>query len=330
MLPETVKDTADILFFNRLFDSVNGSFSKPREGKIYRTAVTPTSPHHKLWQESIPILKSMRYVDKNGRASVVPTLSSWIKTIEGFKMLCAHMYKLGENSLLLRHFNQDPLENLFGAIRAHGHSNITPTAAGFQATYKTLLINNFTSAHSVGANCEKDKNICLQNLQYFFEIEGPAEPPPNGPAMIEEHLNIYIDVDSLLKSNSPQDIQKCAAAGYCSGWLVRNAKKKVYQNCVTCTSQLESEEKQSFHNFIKISEYSNKNWLCYPSKNVFDIFVHIEVIVIEIMKSMSHEENNIEYVKLIISAVVDFSFIKCIEHKSKLTEYFIKKLLIFA
>lgn len=145
----------------------------------------------------------------------------------------------------------------------------------------------------------------------------------------EEHLNISVNIDALLRSNSPKDVEKCAAVGYCSGWIVRNAKKNIYKNCVTCNSQLESKEMQSFHNFIKISEYDNKSWLCYPSKNAFDIFVHMEVTVMEIMKTMSHKENIIEYVKLIVSVVINFGFITCTEHKSKIIEYLLKKILNF-
>lgn len=41
------KDTADIcLFFDQIFDSVNGNFHKVVDGKVYRTAVTKNSPHH--------------------------------------------------------------------------------------------------------------------------------------------------------------------------------------------------------------------------------------------------------------------------------------------
>lgn len=72
------------------------------------------------------------------------------------------------NSLLLCHFNQDPIENFFGAIRAHGYSNIMPTATAFEGAYKTFMVNNITYSHSVGSNCEKDDNVCLQSLKYFI------------------------------------------------------------------------------------------------------------------------------------------------------------------
>ncbi|CAG4954875.1 unnamed protein product [Parnassius apollo] len=57
-------ETADLLlFFDDLFDSVNGSYSEIVGRKKYRAAVTSTSPHHNLWNYSIPILKSMKFFD---------------------------------------------------------------------------------------------------------------------------------------------------------------------------------------------------------------------------------------------------------------------------
>ncbi|KAJ8720566.1 hypothetical protein PYW08_006031 [Mythimna loreyi] len=71
VLDKESHETADLLmFFDNLFDSVNGSFSDIRHGKINRAAVTPTSPHRNLWNYSIPILKTMRFVSFNSTQSV--------------------------------------------------------------------------------------------------------------------------------------------------------------------------------------------------------------------------------------------------------------------
>lgn len=73
-------DTADLLmFFDDLFDSVNGSYSNVKGGKIYRAAATPSLPHHKLWTESIKVLKPMNFENAQNQG-VVPSLFSWIKT----------------------------------------------------------------------------------------------------------------------------------------------------------------------------------------------------------------------------------------------------------
>lgn len=74
------------LFFDQLFDSVNGSFDKIINGKIYRTAVKSKSPHHDLWANSLKVLKSMEYVNiiSGKRTNPQPrVITNWMKTIRG-------------------------------------------------------------------------------------------------------------------------------------------------------------------------------------------------------------------------------------------------------
>jgi len=53
------------------------------EGKIYRTAVTKNSIHHTLWNNSIKVLSTMKFLGKNEKPVKVPTLNNWITTIKG-------------------------------------------------------------------------------------------------------------------------------------------------------------------------------------------------------------------------------------------------------
>ncbi|CAK1593758.1 unnamed protein product, partial [Parnassius mnemosyne] len=329
-LDKSSYETADLLlFFDDLFDSVNGSFSEIIGGKKYRAAVTPTSPHHNLWNYSIPILKSMKFVSSNSRG-VVPSLSSWIQTIENFKNIVKFLNSKGINSLLLRNFNQDPLENFFGAIRAHGYSNIMPTSSAFEGAFKTLLINNITSSHSVGSNCEKDDSVCLQSLKCFL-----INPKDNNTATECEdevdYAHLYIDpinTDALLASKTPMDIEKCAAIGYCSGWIAQLAKKHVFKNCITCRHDLEAEDLLNFHKFIKMKEYENKKWLCYPTRALFDFFAQVEHISIEILKDRAKNYIS-KYIKLIMTVNLNFNFLTCLLHKNDLTDYLINKSTFF-
>jgi hypothetical protein len=266
----------------------------------------------------------MKYINQNGKETIVPSLFSWIKTIKGVKLLCENMHKQGHRSILLINLNQDPLENFFGAIRAHGYSNIMPTAAACQGAYKTLIINNMSSTHSLGANCEQDGSVCLQNIQYFFYINDTAEETQTCRHPIDyNHLNININTNEILKSNLPRDIKKCAAIAYCSGWSIRAAKKNVYKDCVTCFSQLKSREMEEFHKIINNSEYAGQKWLCYPKRNVFDIFSHTEMIVNQIMKSMGHKKKYSYLNKTNCGLYSKFRFHNM--HRNKLTEYLIKK-----
>lgn len=247
-------ETADLLmFFDDLFDSVNGSYSEIKGGKVYRAAVTPTSPHHKLWNESLKTLKTMKFINSYNQG-VVPSLTSWIKTIENFKRITKHLNDRGVRSLLLRNINQDALENFFGAIRAHGCSNIMPNAPAFESAFKTLLINNISSPHSVGSNCEKDDSFCLQSLKKYLLTPKTGDNCTNEceDEIDSAHICMaLLDTDALLASATPINIEKSAAIGYCSGWIAQQAKKNIFKNCDVCQNDVIAEHVESFHLFIK-------------------------------------------------------------------------------
>ncbi|KAL5237327.1 hypothetical protein ACI65C_004737 [Semiaphis heraclei] len=87
IMNQKAEDTAILcLFFDKLFDSVNGSYDKVVDGKIFRTAVKPNSPHHQLWRESLKVLDTMYFVNpvsKERSKPQPPTLKNWVKTIKG-------------------------------------------------------------------------------------------------------------------------------------------------------------------------------------------------------------------------------------------------------
>ncbi|KAL5237394.1 hypothetical protein ACI65C_004804 [Semiaphis heraclei] len=126
--PSAVDTAALFLFFDKLFDSLNSSFHKVVEGKIYQTAVTKNSIHHDLWTNSIKVIRTMKFIEKNGKVVNVPTLQNWITTIK---------------------------------VRSLGCDN--PTSHAFISAYKTLLLNNLISSQSPGANC-KDSLITYKNF----------------------------------------------------------------------------------------------------------------------------------------------------------------------
>lgn len=89
-----------------------------------------------MWYKSLAILKSMTSITKTGNRATVPSVRSWVKSIEAFFALPKYLHSAGLKSILLRHINQDPLENFFGAIRAHGLRNNMPSAHTFISAYK--------------------------------------------------------------------------------------------------------------------------------------------------------------------------------------------------
>lgn len=332
-LPTASRETADVLlFFDKLFDSVNGNFDggkKVKNGKIYRTALKNKSPHHKLWMKSLPILKSMKFINKQGKKIMVPSINSWIRTIEAFQKIYRNVKQLGVSSLLLRHFNQDPLENFFGAVRSLGQRNNNPNASSFQSAYKTLLINNITSAQSVCMNCQKDDFHCLQNLRYFFEFGNLNKTDENIMLDEDDLFMDEINTDRLITSKDPVDVERCAAIAYCSGWLVKVAKTTITKKCLTCKYNLESQSICQFHEFIKISEYSDKGWLAYPTREIFDCFCQVENITTLVISRTPQRPNIASYIKLIVSTNLDFNFLTCNEHKQNLINFLVNKLVLF-
>lgn len=83
------------------------------------------------------------------------------------------------------------------------------------------------SPNSVGANCEIDNTFCLQNLKYFL-TQKVIRPLPKNIEINFDHLNIELpNIEHLIKSQAPEDLEKCAAAAYCCGWLISLIYKSV-------------------------------------------------------------------------------------------------------
>lgn len=83
-------------------------------------------------------------------------------------MLHRELKQFGHNTIKIRNFQQDALENFFGRIRQRGQRFVNPTCASFTPIYKSCLINGLVSKHSLGANCESDNGDILITLEKFF------------------------------------------------------------------------------------------------------------------------------------------------------------------
>jgi hypothetical protein len=80
LAPEA-SSTADLLlFFDRLFDSVNGSASSGQPGKELRRLVTETSDHLTVWRDSLPVLQSMFYSSDKGKL-ITTSIKNWVHNI---------------------------------------------------------------------------------------------------------------------------------------------------------------------------------------------------------------------------------------------------------
>lgn len=132
----------------------------------------------------------------------------------------------GLKSLSPRNLNQDPLENLFGAVRSLGCTN--PTCASFIQSYKTLMLNNLVSPHSPGANCEEDlidgtltnyKNLSSsQNAINYTQLILTADlPRPSLP---------------ILSENT--EYLRQLTHSYISGFIIKKLNCNVLKGCKKC------------------------------------------------------------------------------------------------
>lgn len=107
----------------------------------------------------------MKLITDKNKITKVPSIHNWIWTLEGTETL-VKILAVDQNikSLWMRHLNQDPIENFFGAIRSHGCRNTNPTPERFESALTTLLVNSLSSVHGPGANCEEDQCNALHAL----------------------------------------------------------------------------------------------------------------------------------------------------------------------
>lgn len=132
--------------------------------------------------------------------------------------------------MLTRNFNQDPIEFFFVSIRGIGFRNINPNCIGFESAYKTLLLNNFSSSHSVGSNCEQDLNSFLQSYHFLSKYgnENEAIPPQN--VVNNAPLNIIIE--------NSADVDGSQQRNFVCGWILKKVLQNVSKSCQQCRRNL--------------------------------------------------------------------------------------------
>lgn len=243
-MPVACKKTAVFLVFaDNLFDSVNGSYFKNRYAKPLLGPVTPHSPHKKKWTESKTIIKSMQILNKaNGKKELVPTLENWITTLEGIEKIVSRLENdHGVTSVWMRHLNQDPLENFFGAIRSHGCRNINPTSAQFASAFATLLINNMSSVHAPGFNCENDNagSLYALVLNNDYEVNKTCEV----------NVNDIVEIN-LTPLASKSDPRVLAPLKYVSGYFIKKSQDKIFHGCQICKNSISKRVKESMQDEI--------------------------------------------------------------------------------
>jgi len=218
------------------------------------------------------------------------------------------LQRKGINSLLPRNFNQDPLENMFGAVRSLGCSN--PTCGSFIQAYKTLMLNNLVSPHSPGANCEEDitegtltsyKNLFStqhQDINYNQQILTADLPRPILP-------NLSKNIDNLRQLTHT----------YISGFIVKKLNRDILKDCQNCLKIICTDNLSTEHQLISVREYQpTKLSLKYPSTSFRLLICNIITYINSVFPSICHHQQIKLTLINTISSNFDLSNLCCTDH----------------
>lgn len=104
-LPKRYVDTAEVLlFFNDLFDSINGSCSSGKNQ--LKAPISDNSIHFSFWNYALCMLSYMKFLDaKTGKqTNRTSVLQHFQSTIRGYIEVCKKCFKLNMTEISIRYF----------------------------------------------------------------------------------------------------------------------------------------------------------------------------------------------------------------------------------
>jgi hypothetical protein len=191
------------------------------------------------------------------RISKPPCLKNWVFSLRGLIYLTPKLFASNLTKFAPRCFNQDPVEIFFSCIRSYGFRNTNPTCSSFITSCKSLIINNFVSPHSAGANWESDESIGSLDIKQ-----------PN----LER---VTPDVASLNFSNF--EVVPNVVANYTSAYVAGFVARKVLaknSSCNLCKEKMCSKVNLEENVLIVERQYEACN-LIHPSSHFTAIFKQI-------------------------------------------------------
>ncbi|XP_052737630.1 uncharacterized protein LOC112053250 isoform X1 [Bicyclus anynana] len=327
ILPKECEDTADLLrIMDQLFDSFNGHNYKD-SSKKFRCCLKNGSPHFKLWEQVLPVLRSMGYEKKKRNGTTVyekvPSIKNFIHNIRIYREMWTFLQNnFNVTSLLPRNLNQDPLENFFCKIRSNGVRNTNPTCDQFINSYKTLIINSFGTPHSVNANCEDDNNVLFKSMENFLQKETCADK--NESRKNVQSINLLLEeLETPIQPSQEtgKNFINKETKKYVAGWILKKARI-VFKKCPVCTESLISKKKQDA-SYIYERDYTKKS-LHYPSNEFSILMKDVFHSIARCMQESPESRLLANEIKFHIEMYCDFNIVlKCPTHFSKLKEFII-------
>jgi hypothetical protein len=138
-----------------------------------------------------------------------------------------------------QNLNQDPLENIFGAIRSYCALNNNPTVGQFIDAQKTTISNGLAFRGLWGTNCEDDGTSLLDNLQSLLREPDTSLPNPSTSRCKEKHVpasfHVAQQVQNDIHAAVHADDMEVFSVAYVSGSFARQVHHGVSCNsCKTC------------------------------------------------------------------------------------------------
>ena len=215
LAPESRDTAAALIKLNDLFHVLNSSSRLAKcfnKRAISRMKPATAERHLSLLQEADQWLG--RWVVGDGSVRI-DSIGGLRQTIRGAQNVCEKCKGTDCRFLCTRRLNQDPLQNLFGAIRQRGDNMDTPDPAQFRHAYKHVVLNSLMVA-SETANCEADSDSLLTCLGMIAGCAGRGRAPPEAPVMQcapEPEVVLDVPVDMVTKN----------CLSYVAGYLAHNA-----------------------------------------------------------------------------------------------------------
>ncbi|KAL6441906.1 hypothetical protein ACFW04_002353 [Cataglyphis niger] len=301
------RDTAEIiLFFDRLFDSVNGHTLKPE--KPLRVAVSHNSPHFPFWERAIKRLHRMRFVDKTTDKNQLKSstiLKNWISTIKGFCKLWMILKKTYEFKYLKpRILNQDSLRNFLKQIRSFDIRNANPTCAEFENSFKTLLINNLALPRTIENSSENkvDGSLLFTLKEFVCRVENRYND--NGPK--DTHmLDVETDTSFLDETYNYRNI--------CNAIATKILSNSHIKECNMCKNLLTDTTK---------SELVSSN-------DLLETFKDADNILMRRMSNVCYSHHTALMLETELYMQMDLRWLNCQQHDVLLKEFLVSSMVVF-
>lgn len=234
------------------------------------------------------------------------------------------MKNSGVHSILFRNFNQDSIENFFGAMKALGYRNNNPTCSSFASSYKTLLLKNLMSAHSPGSNCEEDSGEgCLTSYKSLFSVYNDVDTLEPEHDSVVERISDGPEKISVCNSELSNDLGNLTK-NYIAGYVVKKLNTIHFKDCKACLSQICSTSLTKDHDVTLARDYNpdGKYLLKYPT-STFCLLVQQTIdLISKKLPSLCHHKTLKTDLCKIIQNELNCNFINCPAHGKIFPEKF--------